>query len=176
MANPQCRQERQSKHCRHDHYHAARTQPVDQPAHRWQEERAQNIVQRKGKRNRSAARVKLVRERFKEDAKRIHRDRRAKHHPRHTDEDNPPPVEDARPIPLLTNLSPLTAKMAVAYHHGIGQALKSYFSPYTSISPCGLVTVVSWCPVEMYTLPFATTGELNLIPYPGTSAAFSLLL
>src|SRR5579875_3192483 len=39
-----------------------------------------------------------------------------------------------------------------------------YFNPYTSISPRGFEAVVRSWPVEMYALPLATTGELNLIP------------
>jgi hypothetical protein len=51
-----------------------------------------------------------------------------------------------------------------------------YFKPYTSSSPRGFVTVTRSWPVEIYTLPLATIGELNLIPYPGTSAEFTPLL
>ena len=52
---------------------------------------------------------------------------------------------------------------------------RTYFKPYTSISPCGLGTVKSSCPVEMYTFPLATIGELNLIPNPAASPEFMLL-
>ena len=51
----------------------------------------------------------------------------------------------------------------------------TYFKPYTSSSPRGLVTVFRSWAVEMYTFPLATIGELNLIPYPGVSPGFLLL-
>lgn len=50
------------------------------------------------------------------------------------------------------------------------------FKPYTSSSPCGLAALTGSCPVAKYTFPFATIGDVNLIPYPGASPEFSPLL
>jgi hypothetical protein len=49
------------------------------------------------------------------------------------------------------------------------------FSPYTSSSPWGDAIVTGSCAVVIKTFPFTTIGAVNLIPKPGTSAAFCAL-
>lgn len=72
------------------------------------------------------------------------------------------------------NMRPLKITRPITRY--IKSSARSYFKPYTSSSPCGFVTVTGSCPVGMYTLPLATIGEVNLIPYPGISAEFVPLL
>jgi hypothetical protein len=77
--------------------------------------------------------------------------------------------------PLLFSLALCRSRSSLV-KVAIDRRRYTYLNPYTSSSPSGFGVFTRLCPVEMYTFPLATMGEVNLIPYPGTSADFVALL